>query len=192
MTTEVRRYRMKDRASTYTGSPWLLLRSWWMLRDRRIQAAKGCLVRPGAEIRLTDNAVLELGERVLIDSYAFLQLTKPSPHLTIGNDVTIGRHNVIAVKGRTIIGPYTLLGPYCQINDQSHGFAADDLIMNQKAIIQPVTIGRDCWLGSGVRVLPGVTIGDGSVIGAGSVVTHDVPPMEVWAGVPARFIRKRT
>lgn len=52
-------------------------------------------------------------------------------------------------------------------------------------------VGSDVWLGIGVIVLAGASIGHGAVIGAGSVVTKDVPPYEVWAGNPARFIRKR-
>lgn len=52
-------------------------------------------------------------------------------------------------------------------------------------------IGNDVWLGIRTIVLGGVTIGDGAVIGAGSVVTKDVGPYEIWAGNPARFIRKR-
>lgn len=52
-------------------------------------------------------------------------------------------------------------------------------------------IGNDVWLGIRTIVLGGVTIADGAVIGAGSVVTKDVGPYEIWAGNPARFIRKR-
>ena len=52
-------------------------------------------------------------------------------------------------------------------------------------------IGNDVWLGIRAVVLPGVHISDGAVIGAGSVVTKDVGPYEIWAGNPARFIRKR-
>lgn len=52
-------------------------------------------------------------------------------------------------------------------------------------------IGNDVWIGSDVLLLEGHTIGDGAIIGAGSVVTKDIPPYEIWAGAPARFIRKR-
>lgn len=55
----------------------------------------------------------------------------------------------------------------------------------------PTKIGNDVWLGIRVIVLGGVTIADGAVIGGGSVVTKDVGPYEIWAGNPARFIRKR-
>lgn len=52
-------------------------------------------------------------------------------------------------------------------------------------------IGNDVWIGSKCLIKGGVTIGDGAVIGMGSVVTHDVPPYEIWAGNPAKLIRKR-
>ena len=54
----------------------------------------------------------------------------------------------------------------------------------------PVTIANDAWLGTGVVVLPGVTVGEGAVVGANSVVTRDVPPFTIVAGAPARFIRR--
>jgi hypothetical protein len=52
-------------------------------------------------------------------------------------------------------------------------------------------IGHDTWLGHGAIVMPGVRIGDGSVVGAGAVVTHDIPPYTIAAGVPARVLRPR-
>ena len=53
------------------------------------------------------------------------------------------------------------------------------------------TVGNDVWIGSNCLIKAGVKIGDGAVIGMGSVVTHDVPPYEIWAGNPAKFMRKR-
>lgn len=53
------------------------------------------------------------------------------------------------------------------------------------------TIGNDVWIGARCLVKGGITIGDGAIIGMGSVVTHDVPPYEIWAGNPAKCIRKR-
>lgn len=53
----------------------------------------------------------------------------------------------------------------------------------------PVRIGRNCWIGAGVVILPGVTIGDHTVVGAGSVVTKDLPPDVVAVGNPCRVLR---
>ena len=55
---------------------------------------------------------------------------------------------------------------------------------------QPITIGKDVWLGAACIILPGKTIGDGSTVGAGSVVTHDVPERCVVVGNPARIIKR--
>ena len=52
-------------------------------------------------------------------------------------------------------------------------------------------IGNDVWIGSKCLIKGGIRIGDGSIVGMGSVVTHDIPPYEIWAGNPAKFIRKR-
>lgn len=180
-----------DKASVTRGTfgDWLRL---CRLRMRSgVTAGQGIIIKPHVEVRLTDNAQLILGDFVTIDSYAYLQLTKPEPIVRLGKYVGIGRHTVIAAKKSIVIGDYTQIGPYCQINDQNHGSQRGDLIMNQKAVIEPVSIGRDCWFGSGVRVLKGVTIGDGAIIGAGSVVNKDVPPYEIWGGVPARRIKVR-
>lgn len=53
------------------------------------------------------------------------------------------------------------------------------------------TIGNDVWIGSRAIILGGTNIADGAVIGSGSVVTKDIGPYEIWAGNPAKFIRKR-
>lgn len=53
------------------------------------------------------------------------------------------------------------------------------------------TIGNDVWIGDNVMVKSGVSIGDGAVIGMGSIVTKDIPPYQIWAGNPARFIKNR-
>ena len=149
------------------------------------------VVKPHVEVRVTDNGRLVIGDDCTIDSYAYFQLTKPEPVVTLGRHVGIGRHCVIAAKRSIVIGDYTQIGPYCQINDQDHGTRRDDLIMNQRAVIEPVRIGSDCWFGSGVRVVKGVTIGDGAIIGAGAVVTRDVPSYAIVGGVPAKLIRPR-
>lgn len=189
--TLVERYKLKDKASTYHRSLLDRARTLWMLRRKGVTYGNNCIVKASAEIKLTDNAILDIGSNVIIERYAFIQLTKPSPHLVIGNHVSIGRGTILAIKGHTVIGDYTMLGPNCQVNDQDQAFSKENLIMNQQAKIASVVIGKDCWFGSGVRVVAGVTIGDGVVVGAGSVVTSDIPPNEIWAGVPARFIKHR-
>ena len=58
-------------------------------------------------------------------------------------------------------------------------------------IFKRTTIGNDVWIGNRVMIKAGVKIGDGAVVGMGSIVTKDIGPYEIWAGNPARLIRKR-
>jgi maltose O-acetyltransferase len=58
-----------------------------------------------------------------------------------------------------------------------------------EVLVAPVIIGDGAWLASRVTILPGVTVGNGSIVAAGAVVTHDVPPNTLVAGVPARVVR---
>ena len=182
---------LPDRASVGSGTLSDRLRARLLGLRRGVTVGRNVVVKPHVEVRVTDNGRLVIGDDSTIDSYAYFQLTKPEPVVTLGRHVGIGRHCVIAAKRSIVIGDYTQIGPYCQINDQDHGTRRDDLIMNQRAVIEPVRIGSDCWFGSGVRVVKGVTIGDGAIIGAGSVVTCDVPPYEIWVGVPARRLKVR-
>ena len=59
------------------------------------------------------------------------------------------------------------------------------------SVCSPVRIGHDCWIGTNAIVMGGVSIGTGAVVAAGAVVTHDVPPFAIVAGVPARVLRYR-
>lgn len=168
-----------------------LIRTKWMQYTIGFKIGLNSKICRNAEIAITKGGKLEIGDYVTIADYAFLQLTKPNPFVVIGNHSVVGRNTIIAAKTEIKIGAFVLIGPYCQINDQSHGMSKSNLIINQEAILNPVKIEDDVWIGSGVRILPGVNIGRGSIIGAGSVVTKSIPEYEIWAGVPARFMRKR-
>ncbi len=74
----------------------------------------------------------------------------------------------------------------------NHNFAdTSQKIIDQGVTCKGIVIEDDCWLGFGVKVLDGVTIGKGSVIGAGAIVTKDIPPFSIAVGVPARVIKSR-
>ena len=87
------------------------------------------------------------------------------------------------------VGDYTMIGPNVTIATAAHPI---DFELRKKGYQYnlPVRIGRNCWIGAGAIILPGVTIGDGSVIGAGSVVTKDIPSGVVAVGNPCRVLRK--
>lgn len=143
------------------------------------------------QFELTDNYFLEMGNDVVIREYVYFQLTKPNPKVFIGNGVVIGRNCMITIKDKLMIGNNTIIGAYVQIIDHNHSYKKNDLIKNQKAEIQSITIGEDVWIGAGAKVLCGVQIGNGAVIGANAVVTKDIPEYAVVGGVPTKIIKYR-
>ncbi len=114
--------------------------------------------------------------------------------LSIGNHVGMSQASVICHK-EIEIQDYVKIGGGVRIYDTDfHSIDhldrrhfTQDMASKQMA---KVTIEHDAFVGAGVTILKGVTIGACAVIGAGSVVTKDVPPCEIWGGNPARFIRK--
>jgi acetyltransferase-like isoleucine patch superfamily enzyme len=112
------------------------------------------------------------------------------PSVITGAKVFIGRNTYLGAWKPISIESDTLIGAYCYIISGNHRFAAPNLPVRMQGYEgEPITIGRNVWLGAHVIVLPGVTIGDNAVVGAGSVVTSSIPGAEIWAGVPARRIR---
>lgn len=141
-------------------------------------------------VRTAGTIQLRMGEHCRLGRNVFLE-TVNAGRIQIGCRVRINAGCSLVSYAAITIGNDCLLGEYTSIRDADHGTDPGRPIREQPHVAAPVTIGRDVWIGRGVAVLKGVTIGDGAVIGANSVVTHDVPPGEIWAGVPARFLRKR-
>ncbi len=83
------------------------------------------------------------------------------------------------------VGAGTQIGPYTQILTADHPRDAETRATGLE-FGQPITVGRDVWIGGGALLLPGVTVGDGAVIGAGAVVTRDVADGATMVGSPAR------
>ena len=87
------------------------------------------------------------------------------------------------------VGDYTMFGPNVVVATAGHPILPE---LREKAYQynMPVHIGRNCWIGAGAIILPGVTIGDNTVIGAGSVVTKDIPANVVAVGNPCKVLRE--
>lgn len=106
--------------------------------------------------------------------------------------VTLGRRSFINrggfVQACVTIGTSVAIGPYVRLITDNHHMGAPTRRAGDRHTL-PIKIGSGVWIGASVTILGGVTVGDGSIIGAGAVVTKDVPPNVVVAGVPARIIR---
>ncbi len=110
----------------------------------------------------------------------------------LGDRVHINYNCVFLDVGRITIGDDTLIAPNVQLYSATHPLDWRIRHAAGPELGEPITIGKDCWLGGGVIVCPGVSIGDRSVIGAGSVVTRDIPPGVLAVGNPCRVIRTLT
>lgn len=104
----------------------------------------------------------------------------------LGNFVDIGENCLIMGTGGVTIGDYCILANNTIIATTSHQVGGLYYGHDQTA---PVVLGENVWTGSGVIILPGVTIGDNSIIGAGAVVTQEIPANKIALGVPARPVR---
>ena len=104
-------------------------------------------------------------------------------HVHLGRNVYANFNLTLVDDTHIYIGDCTMMGPNVTIATAGHPVLPE---LREKGYQYnvPVHIGRNCWLGAGVIVLPGVTIGDNTVIGAGSVVTRDIPANVVAVGSP--------
>ncbi|NCB93891.1 MAG: sugar O-acetyltransferase [Clostridia bacterium] len=109
-------------------------------------------------------------------------------HVHLGKGVYANFNLTLVDDTHIYIGDYTMIGPNVTIATAGHPILPR---LRQKGYQynMPVHIGTNCWLGAGVIVLPGVTIGDHSVIGAGSIVTKDIPSNVVAVGNPCKVLR---
>jgi acetyltransferase-like isoleucine patch superfamily enzyme len=112
--------------------------------------------------------------------------------IRIGDRVNVGRRCAIVGRQRIDIGDDVTFAPDVYVTDHNHRYDDPDTPVSLQWVDSaPVGIGAGCWLGAGVVVLPGTTLGRNVVVAAGSVVRGDVPDHSVVAGVPAKVIRRR-
>lgn len=110
-------------------------------------------------------------------------------HVHFGKNVYLNFNCTFVDDTHIYVGDYTMFGPNVVLATAGHPILP---ALREKAYQynMPIHIGKNCWLGAGVIVLPGVTVGDNTVIGAGSVVTKDIPANCVAVGNPCRVLRE--
>ncbi len=135
-----------------------------LLRQMLAEAGKGCYIEPPFYANWGGHHV-HFGNYV----YANFGLTcVDDTHIYVGDCVMFGPHVTLATANHPILP---------ELREKAYQYN------------KPIHIGRNCWIGSGVVVVPGVTIGENTVIGAGSVVTKDIPANVVAVGNPCRVLR---
>ena len=110
-------------------------------------------------------------------------------HVHFGNLVYANFNLTMVDDTHRYVGDYTMFGPNVTIATAGHPIMPE---LREKAYQYnfPVRIGRNCWIGAGALIMPGITIGDNVVVGAGSVVTKDLPSNVVAVGNPCRILRE--
>ena len=136
---------------------------------------------------------IHFGNSVSIDHGVDIRAyDQPGGDITIGEDTYIGPYVCMAGPGFIKIGKDCMIASHSSLYANNHIFADPNKLFREQGVSTVgIVIEDDCWVGSGVRVLDGVTIGKGSVIGAGAVVTRDIPTYSIAVGVPAKVIGKR-
>ncbi len=150
----------------------------------------GTFIPTPVQIRGNDRGRIVVGRNCSLDTLARLFAANDAT-LLLEDGVAIGPYNIINAFDDCTIRSNSMLGPYVNINCADHGMALGEPMRFQAGTYGPVTIEEDCWIGSHSVILKGVTVGAGAVVAAGAVVTRDVPPLAIVAGVPARVIGYR-
>jgi acetyltransferase-like isoleucine patch superfamily enzyme len=180
----------------------------WLLGSvgRGVVFGQGVVLRHPGKIRI--------GDGVTVDDLVVLDAKGTSNRgIDIGKGVFLGRSTILSCKdGDIVLGDHTNLGFHCEIFSGStvtvgrHGlFAAyvylvgggheferaDVAVIDQPRASEGISLGDNVWLGTGAKVLDGVTLGSHVVVGANAVVNADLPDGAIAAGVPARVLRTR-
>lgn len=142
---------------------------------------RGTLV--GRHTSIINSANVHIGKDCLLQDAVYIRAGTEG-RITIGDRVALNSFCRLFGHGSITIGEDTQIGPGSLVTTTTH-----DYDRNLETIFKPVVIGKGVWIGANVTILPGVTIGDFAVIGAGSVVTKDVHPRTMAAGVPAQEIK---
>ena len=128
-----------------------------------------------------------LGDYSVIESFACIN--NAVGDVIIGDHTRIGLHNTII--GPVEIGSHVNLAQGITVTALNHNFDDTEKRIDEQGVsTNPVTIEDDVWVGANAVILPGVTIGNHCVVAAGAVVTKDVPPHSLVAGVPAKVIKQ--
>ena len=148
---------------------------------------KHSLIHLSARMDTPPYRKFSLGDYSVIESFACIN--NAGGDVMIGDHTRVGLHNTII--GPVIIGNHVNLAQGITVTALNHIFEDSDKRIDEQGVsTSSVIIEDDIWVGANAVILPGVTIGHHSVVAAGAVVTKDVPPHSLVAGVPAKIIKQ--
>jgi acetyltransferase-like isoleucine patch superfamily enzyme len=159
----------------------------------QVRLARGVYLDHGVYLHACPGGI-DIGEETIVMHHAELHVYNfrnlRQSGIRIGRESLIGEFCVIRGTGGVTIGDRVYLSPMVHVYSNSHVFRDPKVcFVDQGITTQGVTIEDECWIGAMAILLDGVTVGRRSVVAAGAVVTSDVPPYSLVAGVPARVVR---
>ena len=147
---------------------------------------KHSVIHRSARMDTPPYRLFSLGNYSVIESFACIN--NAVGDVIIGDHTRIGLHNTII--GPVDIGNHVNLAQGITVTALNHNFSDINKRIDEQGVsTNPVTIEDDVWVGANAVILPGVTIGEHCVVAAGAIVTKDVPPHSLVAGVPAKVIK---
>jgi galactoside O-acetyltransferase len=169
------------------GTGMLARRFWYRLRFRRagkISIARGCEFVSPESMRFDGAVGIGAGSFFAADGGS----------IEVGDNAAFntGVHINASIGGAIVIGQWCIIGPNVVMRTAGHNYGdTRQFIRQQGHKAANIRIDDDVWIGANAVILGGVHIGQGAVVGAGAVVTKDVPPLAIAAGVPAKVIKFR-
>ena len=134
---------------------------------------------------------VQIGNQVVLKEGARICSCNQDAKINIGENTTFGYHSFLFSSESIEIGNNCLIAPFVYIVDSDHNIEKGKLINEQPNSTAPVKIGNDVWIGTGAKILKGVSIENGAVIAAGAIVRSDVKAYEIHGGIPAKKISDR-
>lgn len=139
-------------------------------------------------IQFGDNVSIGAFSRVIVST----SLNDIGDQIVIGNNVGIGEFAYLGGAGGLQIGDECIVGQYLSCHPENHNYEDVSISIRHQGVSRKgIKIGANCWIGSKVTILDGVTIGAGCIIAAGSVVTKSFPENSIIGGVPAKLLKSR-
>jgi acetyltransferase-like isoleucine patch superfamily enzyme len=154
-----------------------------------IPVGRGTTVSPFAALERSSGGTIRLGKACRIHRGALLL-----PHggsIVVGSHTSINPYAVVYGQGGVTIGEGVRIAAHAVIIPANHGFAPDEMIHRQPETRKGIVIEDDVWIGTGARILDGVTVAHGSIVAAGAVLTRSTEAFGIYGGVPARKIGDR-
>lgn len=189
-----------DKINILWRTAWKVFRGCWyklflkkshgmLLVGKHVQVSYSKHIIVGKNVKFEDGCEIHglCSEGLIFGSYVTISrgvIIRPSSYyggdlgkgLEIGENSSIGPYGYIGCSGKIVIGKNVMFGPKCSLFAENHIFDDVERTIKSQGVNQKgIVVEDDCWIGSNVIILDGVTIGKGSVIAAGTIVTKNIP-----------------